>query len=221
MLKIQLKWVTSQNTVFEETGSIANIANLSANSQYRVQLGGRTGKHKVDNYPRWCEDPLGLVARAIQSGKPASRQVLDIDQINHVECSVGIIPGGWGTYTEISKCEWHREDETQGTLTHTAQYRHKPMEKKYALDRNSKDTWQLAKGMIIFALWNRRAKMPKALPLMVPEVQHGSLRVVRLEDIPEHVRERFAHRMMHSGRPLIPELGDVYYAWDWKRFLGH
>lgn len=219
MLRIHLLWVDNQGNVQTLKGSISNQSSLYHVSAYHGEFEGRSSKHGLSGYPRWCEDPLGLVARVIGSGKPSSTSDLAIHTINHVECSVGIIPGGMGTYREISKCEWNRESATSGALTHTAEYRDNPVLKSYALNPTSKDIWQLARYMLVFALYDR-VRPPKAEPLNVPVITHGNLQVVRYDDIPEHARFRFAQRMSHSGRPLIPELGDVCYAWDWARFIG-
>src|SRR5690606_11022077 len=75
-------------------------------------------------------------------------------------------------------------------------------------------------NLLAFSAWGTSdiPQMPR--PLSVPIYREFGSPVIRFEDVPEPARTAFDARMSYRTCPVIPELGDCAYLWDWQSFLG-
>lgn len=89
--------------------------------------------------------------------------------------------------------------------------------------RWSASVWDLVGRCIATALNGGREQLPERPVLPeVPVHTSGTVRYVRLREIPEPARTSFRRNIANSSRPLIeddPEPFDCAYAWVWDDFL--
>ncbi len=201
---------------------MGNVSNLAATSNYRAHVEGLNPKTlSIEGYPRWSEPTLGLVARVIQSARLGKDRGVNIDIVDRMTLSIAIVPGGLGTPRVLETMEMVRQGDCFD-VEFTCLTSGVKKQRSVPMPGGVGSPWRLVLAAAKAILW-AKARIPKAVALDVPVVRDGNLSVVRLDDIPEPARSAFAKRMAHTTRlcPLIPELGDVYYLWDWTRFLGH
>ncbi len=85
--------------------------------------------------------------------------------------------------------------------------------------RWSTTVWDLVGRAIAKSLSGTERLPQRPRTPRVPIHTAGTIRYVRMAEIPEPARSVFGHRMRGSTLPVIDGETDCVYAWDWEGFI--
>ena len=214
MLVIKLKLATPQRDIALH-GEISNVSGLAPRSSYDIDFDGRE-MARLDDYPRWCESVLGLVARCLARTRVEHEEPIPADW-TLLQVDVGIRPGGRREYRPLSMACITRDSGTfnigradSNGLTHFVG--------AVAPRKQYLDAWDLAEHGLRVATFGCDS-LPPAVALEVPIRDSGRVTYVNVTDIPEPARSAFLENLGRSARPAVGGRLDTVYSWDWLDFL--
>lgn len=214
MLVVKLQLSSPQaNLVLR--GEICNVSGLAPRSSYDIDFEERDYA-RLDDYPRWCESVLGLVARCLARTRVEHEQPLPVEW-KQLQVDVGIRPGGRREYRPLSMACITRESDMLNIGSAEANGLTRFMG-EVAPRKHYLDAWDLAEHGLRVTTFGSDS-LPPAVALDVPIRDSGRVTYVNVTDIPEPARSAFLENLGRSARPAIDGRLDKVFSWDWLDFL--